>query len=231
MLREGAVQPDWLPVLGPFSKVLDDLKDFLIERHRSGAKVFPPARQILTAFRETGLQQVRVVILGQDPYCGPGQAHGLSFSVTPGVRPPPSLNNIFRELKDDLGLPVPDHGCLLPWAHSGVLLLNAVLTVEQRQPGAHAGRGWETLTGAAIKALNERPGLVFMLWGAAARKSAEVIDRDKHLVLEAAHPSPRSADRGFFGCRHFSQCNRWLEQRGMQPVDWALPPRDELPAL
>ena len=213
------------------SDTMQQLREFLLQRNRAGATIFPPPEEMFTAFNETPLEDVRVVILGQDPYCGPGQAHGLSFSVRPGVATPPSLQNIFKEMQADLGVSAPDHGCLLPWAHSGVLLLNAVLSVELRKPGAHAGKGWEELTSVALEALNERPHLVFMLWGAAAKARGEGLDRSRHLVLQAAHPSPRSADRGFFGCRHFSACNDWLGEHDLAPVDWSLPARADLPPL
>ena len=164
------------------------------------------------------------MILGQDPYHGAGQAHGLCFSVQPGVRVPPSLDNIFKELQRDLGLPRPDHGCLLPWARQGVLLLNAVLTVEEGRAGAHAGKGWEGFTDHVVQALaEEREGLVFLLWGAYAQKKGAVIDTRRHRALRAPHPSPLSAHRGFRGCGHFSAANAWLTRQGQAPIDWALP--------
>ncbi len=172
------------------------------------------------------------MVLGQDPYHGPGQAHGLSFSVRPGVPPPPSLVNIFTEIGTDLGIARPDHGCLLPWARRGVLLLNAVLTVEDGRPGSHQGRGWEGFTDAIVAGLSsERENLVFLLWGSYAQRKGAVIDRRRHLVLSAPHPSPLSAHRGFFGCRHFSHTNAWLKEHGMTPIDWSLPAAAELPAL
>ena len=165
----------------------------------------------------------KVVILGQDPYHGPGQAHGLCFSVQPGVKFPPSLLNIFKELEEDLGMPRPEQGCLQSWADQGVLLLNATLTVEQAQAGSHQGKGWEAFTDKAIQHLNEqREGLVFMLWGSYAQKKGQFIDTQKHLVLKAPHPSPLSAHRGFFGCGHFSQANQYLQGRGETPIDWQL---------
>ena len=170
-----------------------------------------------------------MVVLGQDPYHGPGQAHGLSFSVRPGVAVPPSLLNIYKELEADLGLPRPDHGYLLPWAQRGVLLLNAVLSVEQGQPGSHQGRGWEGFTDHVVDVLNrQRQGLVFLLWGSYAQKKGAKIDTSRNRVLKAPHPSPLSAHRGFLGCGHFSQANAWLQARGQTPVDWSLPPRSAL---
>ena len=172
-----------------------------------------------------------MVILGQDPYHGPGQAHGLCFSVRPGVRVPPSLENIFKEIQRDLGIARPDHGCLTPWADRGVLLLNSVLTVEEGHAGAHANRGWEGFTDAAIDALNrEREGLVFLLWGSYAQRKGQLIDSRKHCVLKSVHPSPLSAHRGFLGCGHFAAANRYLQDRGEPPIDWSLPPRSALQA-
>ena len=172
---------------------------------------------------------VKVVILGQDPYHGPNQAHGLCFSVLPGVPFPPSLLNIFKEINQDLGVPMPDHGCLQSWAEQGVLLLNATLTVERNRAGSHQGRGWEQFTDRAVQLLNEqRQGLVFLLWGSYAQKKGQFIDRQKHLVLEAPHPSPLSAHRGFFGTRHFSRTNDYLAQQGQAPIDWRLPPLSQL---
>jgi uracil-DNA glycosylase len=171
-----------------------------------------------------------VVILGQDPYHGPNQAHGLCFSVRPGVQTPPSLQNIFKEIQRDLGIAPPDHGCLTPWADRGVLLLNAVLTVERGMANAHQGKGWEGFTDAAIDALNrEREGIVFMLWGSYAQKKGQLIDTRKHRVLKSVHPSPLSAHRGFLGCGHFSAANQYLTEHGQAPIDWSLPMRSELP--
>lgn len=178
----------------------------------------------LRTFLQSEKQQGKVVILGQDPYHGPGQAHGLSFSVRPGVRVPPSLQNIFQELHSDLGIAVPNHGCLTHWAEQGVLLLNAALTVEQGRAGSHQGKGWERFTDRVIDCLNrERDGLVFLLWGSYAQKKGALIDTRRHLVLKAPHPSPLSAHRGFLGCRHFSRANAWLAEHGEQPIDWSLP--------
>jgi len=204
---------------------MKQLRAFLLERSRAGAAIYPPGKQIFNALDSTPLSRVKVVILGQDPYHGPGQAHGLCFSVLPGVRPPPSLVNIFKEIRDDLGHPVPGHGCLQPWAERGVLLLNAVLTVERGQAGAHQGKGWERFTDAVVRAVNERcDKVVFLLWGGQARKKAADVDARRHHVLSAPHPSPLSAHRGFFGCRHFSKANQWLQGQGIDPVDWRLSP-------
>jgi uracil-DNA glycosylase len=224
--RRITLEPSWLERLAPEFResYMQDLRAFLLERKRSGATVYPPGRLIFNALDSTPFDQVRVVILGQDPYHGPRQAHGLCFSVLPGVNPPPSLVNIFKEREADLGLKPPTHGCLQAWAERGVLLLNAVLTVEQGQAGAHQGKGWEIFTDQVVRLLNaERDGLVFLLWGGYALKKGAVIDRQRHCVLTAPHPSPLSAHRGFFGSRHFSQANAYFERRGEAPVDWSLP--------
>jgi uracil-DNA glycosylase len=205
------------------------LGEFLRAEKAAGKRVFPPGAQMFAALDATPFEQVKVVILGQDPYHGAGQAHGLSFSVPPGVEVPPSLLNIFKELERDLGLPRPDHGCLLPWARQGVLLLNAVLSVEAGRAGAHQGKGWEVFTDHIVEVLSrEREGLVFMLWGSYAQAKGRVIDRQRHCILRAPHPSPLSAHRGFLGCGHFSAANRWLQGRGLAPIDWRLPPACEL---
>lgn len=198
------------------------LRQFLLERKRAGAVIYPPGDLIFNALDSTPFEQVKVVILGQDPYHGPGQAHGLCFSVREGVELPPSLRNIFRELADDLGCRPPDNGNLQRWADQGVLLLNAVLTVERGRAGAHQGRGWERFTDRVVAELNaHRDGLAFLLWGSYAIRKGAAIDRGRHLVLTAPHPSPLSAHRGFFGCRHFSKANEWLLERGEQPIRWA----------
>ena len=203
---------------------MHSLREFLLTRKKHQAVTYPPGAQIFNALNTTPFEQVRVVILGQDPYHGPGQAHGLCFSVQPGVRVPPSLANIYRELQADLGLAPPAHGYLQTWAEQGVLLLNAVLTVERGQAGSHQGKGWETFTDAIVELLNdEREGLVFLLWGSYALKKGAVIDRKKHLVLTAPHPSPLSAYRGFLGCRHFSLANEYLQEQQHPPIDWSLP--------
>lgn len=220
------LHPQWLESLQPeFDQpYMRALKAFLVERKSAGAEVYPPGRLIFNALNSTPPSALRVVILGQDPYHGPGQAHGLCFSVRPGVRVPPSLVNIYKELRDDTGFRIPRHGCLQQWADNGVLLLNAVLTVERGRAGAHQGRGWEQFTDRVVEVVNrgQRP-VVFMLWGSQAQRKGANIDRSRHLVLTAPHPSPLSAHRGFFGCKHFSQANRWLEEQGMAPVDWSLP--------
>ncbi|MFP5384329.1 MAG: uracil-DNA glycosylase [Gammaproteobacteria bacterium] len=203
------------------SDYMAELRAFLRAEKQGGKVVYPPGADIFSAFNLTPFDQVKVVILGQDPYHGPDQAHGLCFSVRPGVDIPPSLVNIYKELESDLGITPPAHGHLEKWAAQGVLLLNAVLTVRAHQAASHAGRGWERFTDAAIAALNaQREHLVFMLWGSHAQKKGAVIDRKRHLVLTAPHPSPLSAYRGFFGCRHFSRANDYLVRHGMAPIDW-----------
>lgn len=233
-MSEIRLEASWKARLEPLfaSPAMQALKQFLLAEKAAGKTIYPPSREIFAALDATPFERVRVVILGQDPYHGPGQAHGLCFSVRPGVPPPPSLQNIFAELERDLGIAPPDHGCLLPWAWRGVLLLNAVLTVERGRPASHRGKGWEMFTDAVIERLDrEREGLVFMLWGSDAQAKGRHIDRRRHLVLEAPHPSPLSAHRGFLGCGHFGKANRWFEARGEPPIDWSLPPRDELERL
>ncbi len=208
------------------------LREFLLHERERGKTIYPPARQIFAALDATPFEQVKVVILGQDPYHGSGQAHGLCFSVLPGVPVPPSLQNIFAEIERDLHIPRPDHGCLLPWAQRGVLLLNAVLTVEQARAGAHQGKGWEGFTDQAIARLaEERENLVFLLWGSYAQKKGQFIDARRHRVLRAPHPSPLSAYRGFIGCGHFSATNQYLTRHGMAPIDWSLPSRAQVGAM
>lgn len=205
------------------------LAEFLVSEEQAGKVLYPASQHCFNALNSTPLDKVSVVILGQDPYHGPGQAHGLCFSVRPEVAPPPSLVNMFKELTTDVGFKTPDHGCLQPWAEQGVLLLNSVLTVVQGQAGAHQGKGWEAFTDRVIDIVNrEREGVVFMLWGNYARKKGNAIDRQRHHVLEGPHPSPLSAYRGFFGCRHFSQANQWLQQQGQPTVDWQLPSKQIL---
>lgn len=205
------------------------LAEFLIAEESAGKVLFPASSHYFNALNSTPLAQVRVVILGQDPYHGPDQAHGLCFSVKPNVPPPPSLVNMFKEIQSDVGIVPPDHGCLQPWAAQGVLLLNSVLTVAQSQAGAHQGKGWEAFTDKVIETVNrEREGVVFLLWGNYAKKKGRHIDRSRHLVLEGPHPSPLSAYRGFFGCKHFSQANEWLGEQGQQPVNWQLPCKSDL---
>lgn len=225
------LEPSWRARLGDYLMRPDmqALGDFLRAEKQAGKVVYPPGPEIFSAFDHTPFDDVRVVILGQDPYHGPNQAHGLCFSVRPGVPAPPSLQNIFKEIHRDLGLRAPDHGCLTPWADRGVLLLNAVLTVQQSMAASHQGKGWEGFTDAAIDALNrEREGLIFMLWGSYAQKKGQLIDSQRHCVLRSVHPSPLSAHRGFIGCGHFSAANRYLESRGVAPIDWSLPMRAEL---
>ncbi|MFD0738764.1 uracil-DNA glycosylase [Lysobacter koreensis] len=221
------LEPSWKARVGDYL-ARDDMQGlaaFLRQRKAAGAQVYPPAARIFAAFEATPFEATQVVILGQDPYHGPGQAHGLCFSVPPGVAVPPSLLNIYKEIERDLGIARPDHGCLLPWAQRGVLLLNAVLTVEAGQPGAHQGKGWEGFTDHVVETLNrEREGLVFLLWGSYAQAKGRVIDQQKHRVLKAPHPSPLSAHRGFLGCGHFSAANQYLARRGQRPIDWSLPP-------
>lgn len=199
------------------------LKAFLLSRKKAGATIFPPNTKWFAALDRTPFDQVKVVIVGQDPYHGLGQAEGLSFSVPRGVRPPPSLQNILKELESDLGIPRPTHGSLAYWADQGVLLLNAVLTVEEGQANAHQGKGWEQFTDKIIHLLNDgRENLVFVLWGSYAQKKGAFIDRSKHLVLQGLHPSPLSSHRGFFGSRPFSQINEYLNSKKIKPIDWKL---------
>lgn len=199
-----------------------ELKYFLVEEKKK-YRVYPPGSQIFNAFNQTPFHSVRVVILGQDPYHGPNQAHGLCFSVPKGVEIPPSLQNIFKEINNDLGLPIPAHGNLEKWAQQGVLLINATLTVRAHQAGSHQGKGWERFTDATIAALSaHRQGIVFLLWGAYAQAKSKIIDGSKHHILTAPHPSPLSAYRGFFGCKHFSKTNAILTKMGGAPIDWSL---------
>lgn len=214
----------WQPYLGDEHEqpYFQELTNFLIEERRNYT-IFPPKGNVFTALQLTPYEHVRVLILGQDPYHGPNQAHGLSFSVQEGVKPPPSLENIFRELNDDLGVPIPNTGCLIPWAEQGVMMLNAVLTVRRGQANSHQGKGWEQFTDRIISLLNEREEpVIFVLWGAYARKKAALIDRSRHKIIESAHPSPFSADKGFFGSRPFSKINNYLQQLGYPPIDWDL---------
>ncbi|MCL2094614.1 uracil-DNA glycosylase [Candidatus Saccharibacteria bacterium] len=194
------------------------LSDFLKEEY-AGKKIYPPKGLVFNAFTKP-LDEVKVVIIGQDPYHGPGQAHGLSFSVNDGVAVPPSLKNMYKEIEADVGNKQPASGNLERWAKQGVLLLNNTLTVEAGRAGSHRGKGWEDFTAAMIGVLNEREGLVFMLWGRDARNKKVMLDASRHLILEAAHPSPLSAHNGFFGCKHFSKANAYLEERGKTPIEW-----------
>ena len=229
---QGAINQDTIKLDPTWKAVLTDvfatptmlaLKQFLLAEKAAGKTIYPRGSLIFNAMNSTPFDQVKVVILGQDPYHGPGQAHGLSFSVPPGVVPPPSLVNIFKEIEQDLGIPRPTHGCLQGWADQGVLLLNSVLTVEKHRAASHKGQGWEEFTDGVINALNQRrENLVFLLWGGYAKQKGKFIDRDRHLVLTSPHPSPLSARRGFFGCRHFSQTNAYLQQKGIEPISWTV---------
>lgn len=198
------------------------LREFLKQEYTT-RRIYPPMEDIFNALRHTSYSDVKAVILGQDPYHGAGQAHGMCFSVKKGTPPPPSLQNIFKELKADLGIDPPPHGELTSWADQGVLLLNTVLTVREGQPNSHRGRGWEQFTDRVIQLLNQREQpMVFLLWGGNARAKASLITNPQHLVLQCAHPSPLSAYNGFFGCRHFSKTNEFLASRGIPPIDWRL---------
>ena len=221
------ISNDWLPVLqGEFKKpYYSELYKFLKDEYNT-TKIFPPSEDIFNAFHYTPYNKVKVVILGQDPYHNDGQAHGLAFSVKPEIRErdmPPSLKNIYKELHDDLGLYIPNNGYLKKWADQGVLLLNTVLTVRAHLAASHQKHGWEQFTDAVIRSLNDSPNpIVFMLWGRPAGEKEIMLDNEKHLVLKAPHPSPLSASRGFFGCRHFSKCNAFLEKNGISPIDWQI---------
>jgi len=220
------MEPTWKKELGAeFSApYMMQLRRFLKEQIAAGKKIYPKPNEWFAAFDHAPFDRVKVVILGQDPYHGPGQAHGLCFSVRPGVRTPPSLLNIFKELRSDVGFQAPKDGFLMPWADQGILLLNSVLTVEDGQPASHQGKGWEKFTDRAIHALNEkRENLVFVLWGAYAQKKGAFIDRKKHLVLESVHPSPLSASRGFLGSRPFSKINAYLSAHAIKTIDWQVP--------
>lgn len=216
------IEPEWKEVLAPeFEKpYFAALTDF-VRREYAASPCYPAGRNIFNAFWQTPLSRVRVVILGQDPYHEPGQAHGLCFSVQPGVPFPPSLQNIFKEVNAETGAPIPADGSLIRWAEQGVFLLNTCLTVRAHQAFSHSGKGWETFTDTVIQTLSQRrTGLVFLLWGAPAGRKAALIDQTKHLVLRSAHPSPLSAYRGFFGNGHFTQCNEFLKQQGLAPINW-----------
>ena len=204
------------------SKYFADLKEFLTTEKLKNKIIYPPGSKIFSAFDHTSFDNVKVVLLGQDPYHGAGQAHGLSFSVPDGINPPPSLMNMFKELNADLGIPIPKKGNLEKWAKQGVLLLNATLTVQANTAGSHQGKGWEKFTDAVIKTISDKKkGVVFLLWGNFAKKKADLIDASKHYILTAAHPSPL-AGGAFFGCRHFSKTNELLKQEGLEPIDWKL---------
>jgi uracil-DNA glycosylase len=221
-----AIQDSWKKVLqSEFNQpYFLELVELLRAEKKSGKNIYPPGNLIFNAFDQTPIEAVRVVILGQDPYHGPGQAHGLSFSVPRGIKPPPSLVNIFKELKSDIGIVnIPTHGDLSAWAQQGVLLLNASLTVRDNEPNSHANLGWAPFTNAVIEAVSRKcDHVVFILWGKFAQQKAALIDQDNHLILASAHPSPFSADKGFFGSKPFSKTNDWLIAHGIDPIDWAL---------
>ncbi len=219
-----AINNDWLPeIKSEFNKqYYKELYNFVCGEYNNTV-VFPPKEDIFNAFHNTPMSNVKVLLLGQDPYHNYNQAHGLSFSVKPGQDIPPSLQNIYKELNEDLGCYIPNNGYLQKWANQGVLLLNTVLTVRAHEANSHKGRGWEQFTDAVIRAVNEidRP-VVYFLWGAPAQKKAEMLNNPKHLILKAPHPSPLSAYRGFFGCKHFSKCNEFLIANGIEPIDWQI---------
>lgn len=220
------LEASWQNLLGEqFEQpYMQQLSSFLRAEKARGARIFPPGKQMFAALNLTPVDKVKVVIIGQDPYHGPNQAHGLCFSVLPGTPLPPSLRNILKEIQSDLGVQQeirPDRGCLTSWAQQGVLLLNAVLSVEQSRAGSHQNKGWEQFTDAVVRELCQaREGLVFMLWGSYAQKKGAMVDATKHCVLQAPHPSPLSAHRGFFGCKHFSKANAYLSAHHQDPIDW-----------
>lgn len=225
------LEPSWKARVGDYfaRHEMQNLSEFLRAELRAGKTIYPPPKKIFAALDTTPFDQVKAVIIGQDPYHGPGQAHGLCFSVMPGVAIPPSLDNMLKEIESDIGIPRPEHGCLISWARQGVLLLNSVLTVERGKPESHKGKGWEGFTDAVVDHLNrERENLVFLLWGSYAQAKGKLVDGRRHLVLKAPHPSPLSAHRGFFGCGHFSKVNKWLQDHDLAPIDWRLPPVADL---
>lgn len=217
------ISTDWKNILDQEKKkeYFKELMVFLKEEYKSDINIFPKKNKIFTAFNETPIKDVKVVIIGQDPYHGEGQAHGLSFSIEDSPKLPPSLKNIYKELKRDLDIPISDNGNLLSWAKQGVLLLNSVLTVQEKTPGSHRKKGWEEFTDRIIEELNQKENIIFMLWGNDAKKKGEHIDRQKHLVLESAHPSPFSV-KNFQGNAHFSKANKYLKSKGLETIDWAL---------
>ena len=219
------IPESWLPALvGETTQPYYQQLYRFVGEERKKFRVFPPGEDVFNALRYTPFERVRVVIIGQDPYHDFNQAHGLAFSVLPGTPTPPSLINIFKELHDDVDFRIPNNGCLIPWAEQGVLLLNAVLTVRAHQANSHQGIGWEQFTDAVLRAVNAvESRVVFLLWGSYAQRKAEGIDGNRHIVLKAPHPSPLSASRGFFGCRHFSRTNEALQAAGLSPIDWQLP--------
>lgn len=223
MPRDIQLEASWKKLLADQfdQNYMQALRHFLQAEKQQGKEIYPAGADIFNALNSTPFEQVKVVILGQDPYHGPGQAHGLCFSVRPGVALPPSLQNIYKEIHADLGLPIARSGCLDAWARQGVLLLNAVLTVAAGQAASHQGKGWEVFTDRVISVLNQHgQNLVFLLWGSYAQRKGSMIDRNRHLVLQSPHPSPLSAHRGFFGNQHFSRANAWLQQHNKTPIDW-----------
>lgn len=224
--REVKLEEGWRAALAEefASDYMQQLRQFLLQQKAAKKRIYPAGTDIFNALNSTAFSETKVVILGQDPYHGPGQAHGLCFSVKPGIAIPPSLLNIYKELQVDVGFVPPQHGCLIHWARQGVLLLNSVLTVEAGMAASHQGKGWERFTDSVIAQLNsQRQGLVYILWGSYAQKKGAFIDREKNLVLQSPHPSPLSASRGFFGNHHFSQANDYLLKQGLTPIDWQLP--------
>jgi len=220
------LRPSWKNRIGMEfeQEYMQKLRQFLIEEKQAGKIIYPEGKDIFNSMNLLSYEDIKVVIIGQDPYHGPGQAHGLCFSVKPGVKSPPSLVNIFKEIHQDLGIPISRHGYLKSWAEQGVLLLNSVLTVEKNKAGSHQGKGWELFTDAIIKSINsEHTGVVFFLWGSYAQKKGKIIDKDRHLVLQSVHPSPLSAHRGFFGKQHFSKANDYLQRQDKAVIDWSLP--------
>ena len=229
MVTEGkdskvALEQSWLELLYPEFKeaYMQELSSFLKSEINEGKKIYPKGNEMFLSMNSTPFHKVKVVIIGQDPYHGPGQAHGLCFSVPEDVKIPPSLENIFKELEEDLGIPKPKNGCLLTWASQGVLLLNSVLSVEKGRAGSHALKGWERFTDKIISKINEKDCVVFMLWGQYAAKKAYSVDTYKHVLLKSAHPSPLSSHKGFFGNRHFSKCNEFLNSKGISPIKWEI---------
>lgn len=224
-MRDIKLEKSWKELLGSELELpyMAELRTFLLREQKTGKTIYPQSEEIFAALNLTPFDQVKVVILGQDPYHGPNQAHGLCFSVKPGVKTPPSLVNIFKELKSDLGITPPTHGCLDAWARQGVLLLNNVLTVEDGKAGSHHLKGWEEFTNKIIELLNEKKeNLVFILWGSPAQKKASKVDAKKHFIIKSVHPSPLSSYRGFFGSKPFSQTNTYLKSKGIKPIDWTL---------
>lgn len=222
--KPGSLKGKWAELLADQFELpyMHALRSYLAEQKQQGKIIYPPGKSIFNALNHTDFDDVKVVIIGQDPYHGAGQAHGFCFSVQPGVKIPPSLRNMYQELNQDIGMPIPEHGTLTSWADQGVLLLNAVLTVEESKAGAHQGKGWEVFTDRVIELLNEQSqDVVFLLWGSYAQKKGRLIDRTKHCVFEGPHPSPLSAYRGFFGCKHFSKVNAYLSEKGKAQINWA----------